>query len=518
MSFRTSATDLLVIAAYLGAMAAAGIYFSRRQKSTEDYFVGARAFPGWAMGLSMLATSISSVTFLGFPAAAYALDWRLIVPNLTLPIVAVLAVVVFIPFFRRGRLTSAFEYLGERYGPAVRLYGAASFIVLQVIRLGTVLYLVSLPICLVTGADPVWATVLTGAFVAFYTVAGGIEAVVWTDVAQAIVLLGGGLVCFACMVLELPGGLPAVFELGARHGKYSLGSFEFKLGERTFWTVAFTGIVHWLTMYSSDQNMIQRYVASRSMREARKATIIYSAMAVPTWVFFFFLGTCLFVFYKLVPDPAAHALKADEVFPHFIVTRLPVGVSGLVIAGVLAAAMSSLDSNINSIATVTVVDILKPYLAPGRDERFYLRAARLASGAAAALMIGGGLVFHTLPKESMNDLVWIMGSVFGGCLMGLFMVGFFTTRVDYPAALLALCAAVALNIVLGLNSKGWLPFSLGVHDYWVAAIVNAAFVATAYVAALARGKTPGPGRLEGLTWWTTPQAPADPSAPVPPAA
>lgn len=494
--------DLVIVAAYIAAMAWLGVRFARKNKTTEDYFLGERAFPGWAMGMSMLATSISSVTFLGFPAAAYALDWRLLVPNLTLPLVAVLAVVIFVPMFRAARRSSAFEYLGERWGPEIRIYGAASFIILQLIRLGTVLYLVSIPICFMTGMPPWLATVLTGVFVAFYTVAGGIEAVVWTDVLQAVVLLGGGGACLVSLLWGLPGGLSAVFEVGAQNSKFGLGSMEFKLYERTFWTVAFTGIVHWLTMYSSDQNMVQRYLASRSTEAAKRATLLYSAMAVPTWTFFFFVGTCLFVYYKLLPDPAVASLKADEVFPYFIMTRLPVGVSGLVIAGVLAAAMSSLDSNINSIATVTVVDILKPYLLPGRDEVFYLRAARLVSGGAAVLMVAGGLLFHHISKESMNDLVWIMGSLFGGCLMGLFVLGFFSTRVDRRSAIVALCVAVALNVALGLNAKGWFFFKIPVHEYWVSAIVNAAFIAIAYAAALVLGATRQRDALDGLTWWT----------------
>ncbi|MGD8238934.1 MAG: sodium:solute symporter [Armatimonadota bacterium] len=494
--------DVAAIIIYLAGMAAMGIYFARRNQDTEEYFVGGRAFPGWAIGLSMLGTSISSVTFLAFPAAAYILDWRQLVSNLTLPIVAVLAVIVFIPFFRRGRLTSAFEYLGDRFGPGARLYGTISFIFLQLIRLSTVLFLVSIPVSLLTGT-PMWVVIVAaGIFIAFYTVAGGIDAVIWTDVIQAIVLWLGGLVCFLYIAFHLPGGVGQIIAVGSEHGKFAVGAMKWSLNERTFWAVALLGIFNWLKMYSSDQNLVQRYVASRSMREARKATTLYSATAVPTWAFFFFVGTCVFVFYNVWPDPKVAALEADQVFPYFILTKIPAGIAGIVIAGVLAAAMSSLDSSINAIATISTVDILKPYLARGRDDRFYLFVARVIATAAAALMVVGAIIFSRIPKESMNDVTWIVTSVFGGCMMGMFMLGFFTRRVDYASLMIALVAAVLFNIYLGLNIAGWLPpaLTINVHAYWVGILVNLLFAALAYGLSLVRRRRQP--SLQGLTVWT----------------
>ena len=401
--------DIAVIILYLAGMAGLGIWFAKRNRTTEEYFLGDRAFPGWVIGLSMLGTSISSVTFLAFPAAAFTLDWRQLVSNLTLPFVAVLAIVVFIPFFRRGKTTSAFEYLGDRFGPGARLYGTLSFMLLQLIRLGKVLFLVSIPVSLLTGIDIRIVIVCVGVFISLYTIAGGIGAVIWTDVVQSIVLWVGGIVCFVTIVLQLPGGLDQIFEVGREHDKFDVGSMGFNLSERTFWTVALLGIVSWLTMYSSDQNVVQRYLAARSLKEARKATTIYSAIAVPTWAFFFFLGTCVFVFYTVNPNETVSGLEADAVFPYFILTEVPVGITGLVIAGVLAAAMSSLDSSINAISTIFTVDLMKPYLAKGRDDRFYLRWARLVAVVTSILMILGAILFSSIEKESMNDLSWIVG-------------------------------------------------------------------------------------------------------------
>lgn len=495
--------DAAAVAIYLVGMLVLGWISARRSATAENYFVGHRDFPGWLIGLSMLGSIISSTTFLALPAAAYVLDWRQLTVNLMVPFVAVLAVVVFIPFFRRGQLTSAFEYLGLRFGPFARLYGTASFIFLQLIRLAQVLFLMSLPMQFLTGLSLETVIVAAGIFVGLYTIAGGMETVVWADAMQAVIKIGGGVLCLVCLVWKLPGGLGQVIEVGSAANKFSLGSFEWDVHQRTFWTVAILGILNWLNIYSGEQTIVQRYVSAKTTWEARKATMLFSAVAVPVWTMFFFIGTSLFVFFKVFPDPAVAKLQPDQMLSYFVLTQVPVGLAGIVIAAVLAAAMSALDSGVNSIATVTVVDLLKPYLAKGRSDRFYLQAARIATGSAIVLAVGGALFFSRLEKESMNDVSLIVFSVLGGAITGVYMVGFFTTRVGERAANIALAASVALNIYLGLGVMKVLPeaWRLGVHSYWVGAVVNVFFVLLAYLLSLAwPNRKPG---MAGLTIWTT---------------
>ena len=487
--------DLVAIFLFLGAMAAMGIYFSRRNTSTEEYFLGNRAFPGWAVGISMLGTSISSVTFLAIPAAAYILDYRQAVSNLALPVAAVLAVAFFIPLFRRGRITSAFEYLEARYGIAMRSYAALSFVILQLIRLASVLFLVSIPVASMFGCHIVWVILIGGLVVGAYTVLGGIEAVIWTDVVQTVILLAGGLLCIGMILFLLPGGVGQVLEIGREFDKFSPGPISFRLDDRTFFVVLLLGVVNFTTEYAGNQNVVQRYVAARSTREARKATLLCMCMSVPTWMSFFFLGSCLFAYYHVFPSAEVAALEADQVLPYFILHKTPPFVGGVIISACLAAAMSSLDSSINAISTVVTIDFVKRFGRPRSDAQ-YLKIAKGIACAAGLFMILGAIGINYIPKESMNDFGLIVGSMFGGGMLAVFLLGFFSTRVGNRAILTATAAALLCNLVLMFNTfYGFLP----IHPYWTTIAVNGVLWPVGYLLGFL---WPNRRDLSGLTVWT----------------
>ncbi|MCC5932333.1 MAG: sodium:solute symporter [Cyclobacteriaceae bacterium] len=503
MDFSIRIADIITVVIYLVAMMSAGIYFSRRNHTTEAYFVGNRSFSGWVIGLSMLGTIISSATFLALPAAAFVLDWRQLSVNLVVPFVAVLAILIFIPFFRNGKRTSAFEYLGDRFGTVPRLYGTLSFMIMQLIRMAQILFLVSLVLQFLTGWPIVWVIAAMGIFIGLYTFLGGFEAVVWTDVIQALILIAGGIISVLWISFEMSGGVERVIEIGLEHNKFSLGDFRFDLGERTFYTLIILGMINWLGIYAGDQNMVQRYVSAKSTAQAKKATIIYTAISLPMWALFFFIGTALFSYYQLMPDAAIAGLEADQILPYFILTKIPPVVAGLIISAVIAASMSSMDSGINAIATVCTIDILKPYLAKHKEDRFYLNIARWIVVGVTLIVVSGAIFFSKIDKESMNDISLIVTSVFGGCLMGLFMMGFFTTRIDGNSAIVGIALAVMINIYLGLGVLGVLPekMILPIHSYWVAALVNVTFILVAYTMAIIRKPKKQP-HLQGLTVWT----------------
>jgi len=476
-SFRT--LDLIVIAIYFGLITLAGVFFARRNRSTEDYFLGGRNFPGWAIGLSMVGTSISSMTFLGYPGDAYKTAWLRLLPAFMLPVGVLVAAYVFLPFFRRGGLTSAYEYLEERFGPVTRIYAASAFIIGQLFRVGMILYLISLLVHELTGLPVGWSVVLGGVFVSFYTVAGGIEAVVWTDVAQTTVLAFGGVLCLIVIVLNLPGGLAEIFRVAGEEGKFRFAEVVFtESGERivkpTSWAVSFTektglmmivvGLTNWLAEYSSNQNVVQRYCASRSIREARKAMLVCCLASVPIWTFFMFIGTSLYVYFQANPDPQAADIltgaggaKPEQILPYFMLNYLPIGLGGLVAAAALAAAMSSLDSSLNAIATVGVVDIYRRHLVTDRDDKHYLRVARGIAIVASIIMMALAMVFVWGPGKTLQDTSLVVTALTAGGLLGLFLLGFLTTWGDGRAIAAGIVATLTFTVWMALKKIGVIP-------------------------------------------------------------
>ncbi len=495
--------DIAVVAIYMLAIMGMGFLFARRNKNTDHYFVASRSCKGWVLGISMLSTTISSITFLAFPAAAFALDWRMVVNNLMWPVGMVVACIFFIPFFRRGKATTAFEYLDNRYGPLASLYGAITFIILEVLRMSVILYLVALALSSMTGFPVESVILVVGVVVGCYTVAGGIEAVIWTEVVQAFLLWGAGILCLVLIVSKLSGGLGQVFEVGLANGKFYMGDMNFDLAQRTFWTMIMLGLWDSIGNFTTSQHVVQRYIAAKSTREARKGAILAGFLCVPTWLFFFFIGTAMWVYYHVNPDPKVASMQADRVLSYFMLTNFPVGCTGLAVAGIISAAMGALQASVNGLSTVTVTNIMRRYVVTGREERYYLRCARVFASAFGVVMILGALLFNMLPNnESVVNLQYIMSSLFGGCVTSFFLIGFLTTRVNYTATMVSLLLSIALNTYLLFNSLGWLPESLRVtvHEYWVNMLVNFVFIVAAYLLSLILGRQRKD--ISGLTVWT----------------
>ena len=484
-----SLADGLVLGGYLLGILLLGVYFSRRTHSTDDYFVGGRNYRGWVIGLSLVGTSISSVTFLAYPADAYKTAWLRYLPNLMLPVAIFFAAKYFLPVFRRGNTVTAYEFLESRFGPSVRVYGAATFVVAQLVRVSTILYLISLLLFEISGLDPVWCIVLAGIFVAVYTVAGGIEAVIWTDVVQTLVLLFGGLACLWVIVDLLPGGLGQVFTTAAEHGK--LGFSEWRNGElepvswdisllsKTGTMMLVLGLVNWLTEYSSNQNTVQRYCAAKSEQEARRGMWVCALSSLPIWAFYMFLGTALFVFYQQFPATEAAemldgARKAEQILPFFILNELPPGLVGLVLAAALAAAMSSLDSSINAISAVSVVDIYRRHLNGEASDRHYLNVARGVAVAVSGVMILGAIAFYFADTKTLQDALTILVALLGGGLLSLYLFGFFSRRGGAQHAWLGIGVTMLFTGWVILAKNGWffsaehMPFDL----YYTAIIGN----------------------------------------------
>jgi len=448
--FRTG--DIITLTLYLVGTVGLGVWCAKRARSTEGYFLGSRSIPGWAIGISMLGTAISSVTFLAYPGSAYSGNWSRLVQGLMLPFAAVIGVTYFVTFYRRLRVTSAYEYLEDRFGPWGRSYGCLLFSSMSAYRMGVILYLLSLPLKAMTGWQVEYIIVVTGVLVTFYTVLGGLEAVIWTDVAQTIMLLVGGVMCITLVFLRVPGGAPVVLENAWAADKFSLAvSMDFSFVKDTFWVLALSGIIGNIQEFATDQTKIQRYCAAKSDGAARRAVWIVGLGCIPVWSLFMFVGTCLFVFYKFYPEALGAGLKADEVYPFFILTQMPSGLGGLVIAAALAAAMSSIDSSMNGTATVLTMDIYKRHLVRDKDDHHYLNVGRMLSALAGLFMIIAALLLAQVKDEAILDTCFKVGAVFGGGLGGLFILGFVSKRANSKGAAIGLVTALVLIVWLTVS-------------------------------------------------------------------
>ena len=492
--------DQLVLLLYMTAMLAMGFYFSRRNRSTEEYFLGGRRFSGWVIGLSLVGTSISSITFIAYPGDAYKTSWLRYLPNLMLPLAVLIAAWLFLPRFREGRATSAYEFLERRFGPSIRVYGALTFILAQLVRVSTILYLLALLIQQVVGIEPVPAIWVAGVFVAVYTVVGGFDAVVWTDVMQTVVLLLGGLFCLFVIVDLLPGGLSTIWDRAIADGKLSLSEYRdgelvpvgwgFSLSEKTASMMLLLGLSTWLTEYSSNQNTVQRFCAASSTREARRSLLVLTLSSLPIWAFYMFLGTSLYVFFQYFPTEVSAEIldgsrKAEQILPYFITHYLPDGLLGLVIAAALAAAMSSLDSSINSVTTVAVSDIYRRHLVPNRGDRHYLVVAWVIAVLVSVIMVFGALVIMRAETRTLQDTATILVSLFGGGLLGLYLYGFLTRHGDSRAVWSGVIVTMVFTAWSVLASRQLVPefLQLPFDLYYTGIIANVLMFTTIAVAA-----------------------------------
>lgn len=521
---------MLVLIAYFGSMTLMGWYFARRAKSTEGYFVGDRSYPGWLIGISLFGATISSITFVAYPADAYKTAYLRFLLCIMLPVGVFIASRLFLPFFRRGKITSAFEYLEGRFGAKTRVYAATVFIIAQCIRLSLIQYLVSLLLHEMTGLNVVFCILIGGIITAYYTVVGGISAVIWTDFVQSIVLTLGGLMILAVILIKMPGGAGQVISIAAADGKFMLGDLNvadgklhsapwgFSLAHKTVAMLLLIGLFQWLTEYSSNQEVIQKYCAARSAKDARRAMWICCCCSLPTWAYFMFLGTSLYAFYKVFPDPNAAAMltgaqKAEGILPYFITTNLPQGLSGIVIAAVLAAAMSSMSSAMNSISAVAITDIYRRHLTPGRSDGHYVLAAKWTTVVSSAIMIGGACLLAQSESKTLQHLSTEFAVIIAGGLLGLYMLGFFTTRGDGRAVGVGILFAVAFSAFISMNELGWLPASIaqGVQahfdTYYTGVVGNIATFLTGFLLASVFPKRPRD--LRNLTVWTQDAAPLD---------
>ena len=431
-----------VLIAYLLMMIALGYYFMKRENGAEDFFKGGGRIPWWAAGISIYATMLSAITYMAYPAKAFATNWTYYPMLVTILIVSFPVIRYYLPFFRRLNVTSAYEYLEHRFNAPLRLMASALFIIFMVARMALVLYLPSLALTAVTGIDIYICIVLMALITIVYCTMGGVEAVVWGDVVQGIILVGGAFLAIAYLVFSTEGGASGFLHIASDNGKFQLFDWSFDYRSATFWVVIIGGMANNLISYTSDQTVIQRYLTTKDEKAAKNSILLNGVMSVFVSVAFFAIGAGLYTFFKTHPAEMDYTMaKNDIVFPFFMMSQLPSGVAGLLIAAIFAATMSTISSNINSVATAFTVDFYQRFKKNATDRNLLLTArySSLISGVFGMLI---ALLMATWNILSLLDFFQEILGLLSSGLGGLFLMGIFFPRIGAKAATIGFVAGI----------------------------------------------------------------------------
>lgn len=468
--------DLIVLVFYLAGMVVMGVWLGRKNTSPDQFMKAGGKLPGWVVGVSIFGTYVSSISFLALPGKAYGGDWNAFVFSLAIPLPMLIALKYFVPFYRKSGEVSAYHHLEHRFGPWARTYAVICYLLTQLARMGTIMYLLALALKPLTGWSLTALILVSGLVTVVYTLIGGIEAVIWADVVQSFVLIGGALACAGLLLFGMPAGPGELLQIAAQDNKFSLGSFGWSLAQPTFWVVLVYGIFINLQNFGIDQSYVQRYATASSDAEARKSVWLGALMYLPISALFLFIGTSLFAYYtahpQLLPPDLDAVAKPDAVFPHFIATGLPIGISGLVVAAIFAAAQSTLASSINCCATLTMCDLYKRYFRPGADTRESMTVLRVATLVFGGAGTGVALAMMTVLKEAL-DIWWSLASIFSGGMLGLFLLGLVSRRANNPAAATGVIIGVLVIFWMSLSprlSEEWAQFRSPFHSFMVIVI------------------------------------------------
>tara|TARA_R110002096_G_scaffold104771_9_gene230717 strand:- start:1863 stop:3338 length:1476 start_codon:yes stop_codon:yes gene_type:complete len=458
--------DLIVLVLYIALVVGVGFWFARRSRTSEGFMKAGGRLPGWVIGLSLFGTYLSSNTFIGVPGKAYAGNWNAFVFSLSIPIAILIATRWFVKFYRDTGEISAYEHLEHRFGTWARIYAVICYLLTQVARSATIMLGVAIGLQQVTGWNLVTIILIAGVLVTAYTLIGGIEAVIWTDAIQSVVLTLGAVLVVAILLFEHPGGAGEAIRLATEADKFSLGSWSlFDVANSTVWVVLLYGLFINLTNFGIDQNYIQRYHAASSEAAAKRSLWVGAMLYVPVSLLFFLIGSLLFSFYQSMPEEVAAIQEMagnrkfeDSILPHFMTNHLPPGVGGLILAALAAAAMSTIDTSLNSSATITLKDIWKRLVRRGEaiSESETMKVLRGATvfwgvvGTGTALLLTGN-------AKNILDIWWQLSGVFAGGMLGLFLLGLIVRKAGNAAAVTGVILGV---IVIFWLSSSWVPAHL----------------------------------------------------------
>ena len=484
----------IVIGLFFASMAGMGIYFALKPKTADTYFRGGKSIPWYVAGVSIYATMLSSITFISIPTMTYISDWRYFTMALCILAMAPIAIFFYLPFFCRLNITSAYEYLERRFNVGVRLFGAAAFNVFMVCRVAVVTLLPAIALGAVTDI-PIWlAILLCGVATIVYCFFGGVDAVIWCDFVQGLILLGGAIVVLVALVIG-SGGVGEFASVAWGAEKFRTWDFRFLFGEPVFWVVLVMGLVSNLNSYTADQCVVQRYITTPDEKAAARSIWFNGVLSVISSVIFYLIGTALYTHYVKHPELMDVTMpKSDSIFPTFMAIELHPIVAGLIVASIFAATISTLATNLNSSATSLVTDFIARFR-KDMDGDAQVRWGRWLVIVVGVLGVAAALVLSVLPSRSLfDDFQNFIGTLTGG-LSALFLIGIFMPRVSGAAAMIAL----VVNYVISLGIGHVFP---GLHFFTYGGIGLAACVVVAWVLSFVFPNRKG---TQGLTHFSPPQ-------------
>jgi len=484
--------DWVMIIVYLVSMIGMGLYFYLREKrnSTSDFFVGGRSIPFWAAGVSLYAANTSSISYIAIPAKAFETNWQYLTNNLVAVIGLMFVAVWIVPLLRRLNLMSVFAYLETRFHPLIRTLASALCILVQIgSRMSVILFLPSLAIATITGIDVAWSILIMGVFTMIYTALGGMKAVVWTDFVQLIVKMGGIVFAVVFIAIMMKGGVSEMIQIAAAEDKTRLFDFSFDLTKATVWGFVFLVLFDVVLTFPKDQVLMQRVLSTESAKEAGRSVWTFAAIMIPGGFMFYMVGTALYAFYKTHPERLNPLLPIDSIFPLFIAAELPMGVRGLIIAGILAAAMATLSGIMNSVATLASVDFYEKWVR-NPDPKFSVRFAEWMTVATGVVGMGLALILSRYDIHSLFDVSIELAGLLGGGFAGAYTLGMFTRRANWQGVAIGIAVAIVLTTI------AW-SMKL-VHPYFYLAISILLCIFVGYVASLFF-PPPAPQSLVGLT-------------------
>lgn len=453
--------DYAIIVAYLVGIAIFGIVTGGKQKTVKDYFLGTKSVPWWAVCFSIVAAETSTLTFISIPGLAYLANLNFLQVTIGYLIGRIVIAIFFLPAYYSGELSTAYAFLENRFGHKTRSFASIVFLFTRTAADGVRLFATAIPLKLLIDIDYFTAVVIIAVIALAYTTIGGVRGVIWVDVIQMFIYLGGAIIAAMFLIYSfVPGGLDSIISTAALENKLDIFNWGFSDGIAGFFDQPYTvlggllgGAFLSMASHGTDQLIVQRLLTINNLKDSRKAIVGSGIIVIIQFAIFLFVGVCLYAFY------GGAEMKSDEIFPKFIIENLPVGISGIIVAGLFAAALSTLAGSISSLSSSTMLDLYKPFAKKSSPER-ELKISRMFTVMWAVLLVGSALFFMNSPQTVVELALSIASFTYGG-LLGTFMLGLFVKEATQEDALAGFTAGIFIMItVIFMNLAAWTWFTL----------------------------------------------------------